>query len=293
MNKLTWVAVVFAAVFAVSPCRADTTVTYGSDTYTFSALAPADSATLAGSSGSLSASASFTLGTFTDIGATTTSYTVLAVTLTNTSTANVGGGSDVLTGLSFKIPTSSISTLSDPNGALFVSGTAFNTTAAAAKTTFANTSSLHSGTPTPLNPANGWANNLPAGGTDILSATGQYGAAGTSNFLNGPSPTMLDGSNYGIVPSSVSLSSLSNQGPQVVGSLTFYLTVTSGTAWSAISNTLDGTNGAVFLYGTGSGEPTFPFTSTPVPSSLVMLGSLLVPSLGFFWYRRRNAAFAA
>jgi hypothetical protein len=39
-------------------------------------------------------------------------------------------------------------------------------------------------------------------------------------------------------------------------------------------------------------DPT-PHIVTPVPSSLVMLGSLLVPGLGFCWYRRRYAVSAA
>jgi hypothetical protein len=57
----------------------------------------------------------------------------------------------------------------------------------------------------------------------------------------------------------------------------------------AFSNATDG-NDTFFLVNDPNGNP---FVQTPLPSSLALLGSLVMPGLGFFWYRWRFALSAA
>jgi hypothetical protein len=78
--------------------------------------------------------------------------------------------------------------------------------------------------------------------------------------------------------------------PFVLGSATFYLDVPGLTSTATIS-------GFTFNFGTstdhqaGTGGGSFnPTSNTPVPSSIVMLASILVPGVGIFVYRRRKAA---
>jgi hypothetical protein len=79
----------------------------------------------------------------------------------------------------------------------------------------------------------------------------------------------------------------SNFDPYVKITATFTITVNSLNANSFVS-------ALTFNFGTaadgseGSLPGTNPNVVTPLPSSLVMLGTMLVPGLGAFWYRRRN-----
>jgi hypothetical protein len=311
MNKSRWAiaTLVCALAHSAKPCFADT--------YAF---VPTGSAVVLSGSGTdgsgvaLSASASFQLGTY-EVNQAPSGPPVyyLQITLTNTSTDPHGAnGTDLLTGLGFTLPNGVTIT-----GQPFASGTALTSSLAAAPalTNITNFTNLGPQTPPPLNVASGWGavqaglnggNPLP-GYSQTISASGASGSI--DNFALGPAAQVnsdnttltqlgvqagasgkdanaLDGPGYGITPgSSIAYSFPSgNTGPQVVGTATFYLQLSGNINLSQLGT-------VEFQYGTQLNEPHF--TSTPLPSSLVLLGTFFVPALGFYWFTNRKAASAA
>lgn len=213
-----------------------------------------------GSSGSLAASASFTIN----------GSGQLVVVLTNTSTADVLVPSDVLTAVFF----SSNGTLTGVSAVISTGSMAINVAS---------------------QPAGGvvggeWAYGsalvgAPGGATQGISSSG-FGLFGIANFpgpnLSPPPNGAVNGINYGILSAgdnTLTGNSPILTNPFVKNSVTFTFTPANGFTLSSINN-------VSFQYGTSLTEPNF--HSVPEPSAVLLLGSGLV-AVGL-WRRFRKAA---
>lgn len=199
------------------------------------AAADASSITYSGSSGNLSAEATFDL-----------TGSTLTVTLTNTSLFDVLVPSDVLTAVFFDVAGS---------GALTM-GTA----------TLTGGSSVAFFPPAGTDVSPEWAyvedEGISSAGFGLFGPGDRFD---TSNNWWGPaSPGGLE---YGIVPLADNLATgnapVTGTDPLIVGGVQFTFAVASGFALSDISN-------VSFQYGTALTEPNIP--STPEPASLALLG---------------------
>jgi hypothetical protein len=215
--------------------------------------------TFSASNGTLSASAEFKL-----VGST------LTVTITNTSTNPINDATGELLGIFFNAPAFA-SSLTHPG--TITPQTAYDT----------------NGNPLPNTDIGlGWAYsnalNSTYGATSGIQGAG-YGVGNPPDgnlFSGSGTPVPLDGANYGIAPANYNFTgNPSIATPIVLGSLTATFTVPSAFDASAISN-------VTFQYGTKLSDG---HITSPVPSSIVMLGTMLIPGL-VFWHRRRKAAVA-
>lgn len=189
--------------------------------------ARADSWSVTGSSGSLSAAADFEL-----VGST------LTITLTNTSAADVTTPSQVLTGLFFD----STATLTPVSAAL---GTG-------SKLVYGTTSDVGKGWQ-----YKGGLGTAAQGKNAGLSATGLGVFGPKGNFA--ADPVKLDGLDYGILSAGDDTGTgnkgVKKHGPLIQNSIVFTLSVDGSFSLAALSG--NGTANVVFQYGTALDEPHF------------------------------------
>lgn len=221
----------------------------------FASAAKADTLVV-GSSGSLSASANFSL-----------SGNTLTVTLTNTSGADVLVPTQVLTAVFF----SSNGTLI-PVSALLGPGSTV----------------LFASQPAGGNVGGEWAYGAglsgPNGATQGISSSG-FGLFGSSNF-NGPDlapPDAVDGGNYGITSAgdnpATGNAEVTGNVPLIQNQVVFTMTVADGFTLDSITN-------VSFQYGTSLDDTNIP--GVPEPASMVLLGSGLVGLAATLRKRFRN-----
>jgi hypothetical protein len=216
-----------------------------------------------GSSGSLSASADFSL-----------SGNTLTVTLTNTSTADVLVPTDVLTGVYFNTSHTLTPVSASLNGSSVVYGSISN-----------------------VGDGWGYATGVSADGENsAIGASGAVIGLGHSNFSG--ANNALGGLDYGILSAgddpATGNTGVTGHGPLIKNSVQFTFTVGSGFSLSELGNSV------VFQYGTqltethfGSGGPTPDVAVVPVPPTAILLGIgvALVPLMGIS-SRRLSAAAA-
>lgn len=223
---------------------------------------PAQAILFTGTSGSLAASADFTIN----------GSGQLVVVLTNTSTADVLVPANVLTAVFFTAnaavtPVSAVIT----TGSTFV----FDTVAPA---------------PTDGNVGGEWAyGSVPLLGGDRLGgiSSAGFGLFGAANF-NGPNlqgPIAVNGMQYGILSAgdntATGNAAVTGSNAFVQNSITFTFAGGSGFNLSSIRN-------VSFQYGTSLTEPNVPSRGVPEPASALLLGSGLIAA--GLWRRFRKAA---
>jgi hypothetical protein len=275
MNRLKWASLALCVALSIaSPCRADL-ADQVSQGYT---LGPPGSPTY-------KATANFVYDK--DAG-------TLKVTLTNTTNPTAGGqNSSILTGLYFNAGT----------GVTLTTGTA--TTPAAETSSGAAYTFPSSGVGSSI--GDGWVASGSHVATSADSFNQAYGSPSvTYNTLIhsaglgfGEAPVFdshqsnadlpIDGVNYGITSATgTPNANIGGTHTDVLakGSITFNFTVTGTFTLPTSVAFVFGTNGPI---GDVPGLPNVPpDITTPVPSSIVMLATLVAPGLGF-WYRRRKA----
>lgn len=228
--------------------------------------AQANSLTFTGSSGNLSASATFNL-----------TGSNLSITLTNTASTPTTQQAGVLMGLLFNAPALTASTTS----AAFASGSgALNSTG-------------KSGDDPIANPNNWWGYQSPVG--PILGFNSAIDASGSAGFgtpflLNksqNPAKGALDGSSGGIVALGTTAD---NDKSYVMNSMVFTFTAPSGFSLDALGSHVQ------FIYGTqiggSGGEPNFPGVTpnvVPEPASVLSICIGVAMVGGGFSLRRRKA----
>jgi hypothetical protein len=196
-----------------------------------------------GSSGSLAASADFSL-----------SGSTLTVTLTNTSTADVLVPTDVLTGVYFNTSHTLTPVSASLNGSSVVYGSINN-----------------------VGDGWGYASGVSADGENsAISATGAVNGLGHSNFSG--ADNALQGLDYGILSAgddpATGNTGVTGHGPLIDDSVQFTFTVAPGFSLSELGNSV------VFQYGTqlsethfsGSNGSTPDVSVVPVPPTFILLG---------------------
>jgi len=216
----------------------------------------ADEVTFSGSSGTLSAEATFQ-----------TSGGNLIVTLTNTSTTDALVPTNILTGVFFNAPVT-LTTVSATTA-----GSVYNY-------------------PGVTNVGGEWAYNSgfsgPAGSNQGISASGLGLFGPTNNFggtnFSGPPSGEVGGVDFGIAPAgdnpATGNGGLSGEG-LINNSVTFVLSGWSGSLASITD--------VYFQYGTSLTEPGFGGSNTPEPATMVLMG---VGAAGLWFARRRKQAAA-
>jgi len=195
----------------------------------------------------------------------------LKVTLTNTSTVATANNVHVLSAVFF----STTQTLTPVSAALGAGST------------------FYWGTTTPTTTNLGGNYQYVGGSSDLVSAVGFNSGISAVGFSIAPGvfsqgnfgtpPENVDGAAYGLVSASTTSASYdpnSNLLPDIKNSVVFTLTTPDGFSLSELGSSVR------FQWGTTLDDN---HVVTPVPSSLVMLGTLVGPALGLLWYRRRNA----
>ena len=212
----------------------------------------ADEVTFSGSSGTLSAEATFQ-----------TSGGNLIVTLTNTSTTDALVPTNILTGVFFNAPVT-LTTVSATTA-----GSVYNY-------------------PGVTNVGGEWAYNSgfsgPAGSNQGISASGLGLFGPTNNFggtnFSGPPSGEVGGVDFGIAPAgdnpATGNGGLSGEG-LINNSVTFVLSGWSGSLASITD--------VYFQYGTSLTEPGFGGSNTPEPATMVLMG---VGAAGLWFARRRK-----
>ena len=204
-----------------------------------SAEAQAGTMTFGGSMGSLSAQAIFNL-----------TGSMLTVTLTNTSAADVLVPADVLTGVFFDTTHGLTPVSAALNGSTVFYGSIQN------------------------NVGEGWVYGHPVSAQGMnsgISAAG-LGIFGDTNFFYSPPVTPLDGIDYGILSagdnSATGNGGVTGGGPLIKNAITFTLSAAAGFDLSELGDSV------VFQYGTATTEPTFNGTfqtvTAPVPPTFVL-----------------------
>jgi hypothetical protein len=204
-----------------------------------------------GSSGDLSASASFDL-----------SGNTLTVILTNTSSADVLVPADVLTGIFFD----TTHTLTPVSASL-------------------NGSTVFYGSLTNVGDGWGYASGVTAQGeNNAISATGAVNGLGHSNFS--AADNSLGGDDYGILSagdnSATGNTGVTGKGPLIKDSVEFILTAPAGFSLNELGNSV------VFQYGSALTDPHFSgvdpgadVTALPAPPSAVLAGIGLLAFVAF------------
>jgi hypothetical protein len=225
-------------------------------------VAPASATLFTGSSGSLAASADFSL-----VGDT------LTIVLTNTSTADVAAPADVLTGVFFNMTSGTLT----PVSASLNGSTAFYAAIV-------------------NNVGEGWSYGsgfdplITHGMTSGISVAG-LGVFAQANFFS-PPVTPLDGIDYGLLSlgdnSATGNGGITSGGPLIKDSVKFTLTAPAGFSLAELGTSV------VFQYGTALTEPNFPGDNgtvpppVPVPPTVWLMGSGMVGLALLGWRRRKQ-----
>jgi PEP-CTERM motif len=206
----------------------------------------ASAITYSGSSGNLSASATFSL-----------TGNTLTVTLTDTSSSDVLVPADVLSAVWFDVTHALTPSSANLNG-----------------------SSVYYGSL--LNVGDGWGyySGLAGSGqgkNDGITAAGFGIGGGHSNFS--AAHTGLDGIDYGLLSAGDNTSTgntgVLGHGPLILNSAQFVLTAPTGFALSELGKTV------VFQYGSALTEPSYAgYSPTPEPGTLALLGSGIIGLAG-------------
>jgi len=209
------------------------------------------SLTFSGSSGSLAASATFTL-----------TGSTLTVNLVNTSSADVLAPTDVLTGVFFNTAHILTTSSASLNGSSVNYGSLVN------------------------NVGEGWQYGSPGGlhgkNSGISAAgLGAFGSVPPNQWFFTPPVTPLDGTDYGILSAGDNLGTgntgVTGHGPLFKNSILFTLTVASGFTLADLGDSV------VFQYGTALDEPSFTGTppddtpQVPEPTTVIAGALLLLP----------------